>query len=135
MYGERANSNSAHESCPRRSAGVSPVADSAWAAPPGRRDGSAMADVKVARVEAVGGYRDEPRYPPAEGEPSEVELQPQTVLGRRSCIVERRVVLDPRDVMLVRDVGSPQHRRPPVRLWRQRDLCVDEVARFERHQR
>ena len=28
MYGERANSNSAHESCPRRSAGRSPVVES-----------------------------------------------------------------------------------------------------------
>src|SRR5688572_31353611 len=110
MYGERANSNSAHESCPRRSAGVSPVADSSWAAPPGRRDGSAMAGVKVARVEAVGGYRDEPRYPPAEGEPSEVELQPQAVLGRRRGIVKRRVVLDTRYVLLIRNVGAPEHR-------------------------
>src|SRR5688572_1797328 len=132
MYGERANSNSAHESCPRRSAGVSPVADSSWAAPSGRRDGSAMADVKVARVEAVGGYRDEPRYPPAEGEPSEVDLHPQSVLRRRSRVVERSVVLDAGDVMLVRDVGAPEHRRPTARVGAERQLRIDEVALLER---
>src|SRR5688572_7822576 len=48
--------------------------------------------------------------PRRRGEPSEVELQPQAVLGRRRGIVKRRVVLDTRYVLLIRNVGAPEHR-------------------------
>src|SRR5262245_65054487 len=71
-------------------------------------------------------------YSPTGGVISEIDLDPEPVLDRGRRVVERAIVLDARDVLLVGDVRAPRDGRPPPRAGPERELRIHEVARFER---